>query len=163
MDHGCSLCMSCLRISVIPRISRQRKIFYVANRGQTAPSPQLIGLLNLINASKAFSAFSATAVKARCPPERKDSTKVVAVRYSVYNRPGCFVLVWWSRSMAGRLADALIAGMARNKVWYVRRRGVKSALVGRMNKAYVLIRNIVNIREHTRRIRKTVVIHGNKE
>jgi hypothetical protein len=155
--------MSCLRISVIPRISRQRKIFYVANRGQTAPSPQLIGLLNLINASKAFSAFSATAVKARCPPERKDSTKVVAVRYSVYNRPGCFVLVWWSRSMAGRLADALIAGMARNKVWYVRRRGVKSALVGRMNKAYVLIRNIVNIREHTRRIRKTVVIHGNKE
>jgi hypothetical protein len=44
---------------------------------------------------------------------------------------------------------------ARNTLWYVRRRGVKSALVARMNQAYVLIRNIVNIQKHTRRIRKT--------
>ncbi len=32
-----------------------------------------------------------------------------------------------------------------------------------MNKAYVLIRNIVNTRKHTRYIRKTVEIHGNKQ
>lgn len=30
-------------------------------------------------------------------------------------------------------------------------------------KPYVLVKNIVNIRKHITRIRKTVVIHGNKE
>jgi hypothetical protein len=39
---------------------------------------------------------------------------------------------------------------------------VGEQLDARMNNAYVL-RNIVDIRKHTRRIRKTVEIHGNKE
>ena len=50
-------------------------------------------------------------------------------------------------------------GKIRSVVLYV---GV--VLDARMNIAYVLIRYIANIRKHIRgRIRKTVVIHGNKE
>ena len=53
----------------------------------------------------------------------------------------------------------MTAGMARNEVWYPYVGEVLDASI----KPYVLVRNIVNIRKHITRIRKTVVIHGNKE
>lgn len=138
-----------LDIPVIPRISLTARNVYVVNGGQTAPSSSLIGLFNPINGL--FSAFSATVVK---------------VRFMVQCMYTCRLFRGLVKLQDGWKARRRVDN--RSGCGTVPRQGVDCQIsitvVVRINKkAYVLIRNIVNVRKHTRRIRKTVVIHGNKE
>ena len=86
---------------------------YVVNRGQTTPSPQIIGQSTASNAFLRFQRDGGQPVKARPQNGRTVQGRNCKLQ-CMYNHAGCFVLAWWSRRMAGKLSDTL----TRNEVGY---------------------------------------------
>jgi hypothetical protein len=119
--------LPCPRISIIPRVSLTAENVYVVNHGQTAPSPRLIGLLNLINILERFSPLSARR-RSRTGPRTEGHYQVHSCKkHCMYNRAGCFIL-GWSRSMA-TLEDSQTRSQQERqemKCNTVRRRGAVS-------------------------------------